>query len=218
MPQGSYALLLLMTLFSPLCPDAQPLSNPPTHHTQRSRRTLAKISIMGTDFRHELEKDIDKEYIPSLIGGPYKGGMEYKPFPWDKGYLCVQSKDSAPAPPIQEVRLQAPTSAKKTASAGDSEGPRERLSGAAEAMRINRSAIDDGNSGDDKQPKSSSVIPPLARMCPFVFALGSPTRNNRRAIKAQAVATPIPFAPASGAVRATVVAEDPTPLALTGWL
>lgn len=198
--------------------DIFPRPNTHTHTHARSLRTLAKISIMGTDFRQELEKDIDKEYIPSLIGGPYKGGMEYKPFAWDKGYLCMQATDAAPAPPIPEVRLQAPSSAKKLTSVGDSEGPRERLSGAAEAMRINRSALDDGNSGDDKQPKQGGVVPPLARMCPFVFSLGSPTRNNRRAIKALAVATPIPFGQASGAVRATVVAEDPTPLALTGWL
>mmetsp|Transcript_31222 Transcript_31222/g.44866 ORF Transcript_31222/g.44866 Transcript_31222/m.44866 type:complete len:349 (+) Transcript_31222:2523-3569(+) len=50
-------------------------------------RTLAKISVMGTSFLSEISGEIDEEFLPSLIGGPYNSGMTYEPFPFDCDYL-----------------------------------------------------------------------------------------------------------------------------------
>ena len=52
--------------------------------------TLQKVSINGHNFQASLEKDLDPELVPALIGGPYKGHMEPNlpgAFVWDRAFM-----------------------------------------------------------------------------------------------------------------------------------
>lgn len=52
--------------------------------------TLQKISINGYNFRASLERDLDPELVPALIGGPYNGHMEPgnpQAFEWDRAFM-----------------------------------------------------------------------------------------------------------------------------------
>lgn len=51
-------------------------------------RTIAKVSVRGSDYMAELLKEIDKDHLPAMVGGFYKGYTEYVPFPFDITFLC----------------------------------------------------------------------------------------------------------------------------------
>jgi hypothetical protein len=51
-------------------------------------KTVAKISMMGATFMDEIEKEIRRENIPALVGGPYIGYQQYVAYPFNRSYLC----------------------------------------------------------------------------------------------------------------------------------
>jgi len=83
-------------------------------------RTIAKVSVSGSGFMTELLQDIDRQYLPgnkrlyttltelrdhhdmlprsaAMVGGEYKGFVEYESFAFDLGYLKVDPCSSAGA-------------------------------------------------------------------------------------------------------------------------
>lgn len=149
-------------------------------------RTLSKISIMGTDFQSELEREISTEFIPSLIGGQYNRGIEYESFAWDRAYLCGTAydfkfdiKDATTQPP---GLCHSSDNSSRLDSRGAEAGPRDE-----DSVRLDH--------GGSLKTESFRVTP---FFCPVI-------RGGSFGISRQNAAQ-------------NPITEDPSPLALTGWL
>lgn len=60
-----------------------------------SAKTVAKISLTGSSFMAEMEKDIEPQFVPSNIGGAYNvDGANQESFTFDTVYLCPGMSDS----------------------------------------------------------------------------------------------------------------------------
>lgn len=196
-------------------------------------RTLAKVSIMGSNFRAELEADIDQQFIPALVGGTYTGGMSYEPLVWDHKYLCCgacyhgDSSGSSSASSADE-KISRTVFGAIGRSSGNVEGGVVTNEGTASsrvfveashsdsshtvveigprersAPRLNRSGLH--TEGERfKSPASTS------RLCPLINSWVK-SWTSRKVIRAASIAHA--SSPANGCS-----VEDQTPLALMGWL
>lgn len=51
-------------------------------------KTIAKVAVMGSNYKSEITQEIPEESLPQLIGGPYVGYQKYVSFPFKRDYLC----------------------------------------------------------------------------------------------------------------------------------
>ena len=52
-----------------------------------AQQTVEKIVLVGTDFKNTILESVDEESVPEMVGGSYKGGLDYEEFDWDKEWL-----------------------------------------------------------------------------------------------------------------------------------
>ena len=147
-------------------------------------RTLAKISIMGTGFWEELEKEISVEFIPTLIGGTYARGIAYESFNWDRTYLCGDLKQPG------ELKQPSVTAVHSTTA----------------TACIFQETVDT-LSTNKPEPVTSLHIE---------RTIGAPRKVVVASLLCHGIGARISSVVATHTVRAQV--EDPSPLALTGWL
>lgn len=52
-------------------------------------QTVEKIVLVGNDFRGAILEEVEEKNIPEMVGGTYKGGLEYEKFDFDVEWLTA---------------------------------------------------------------------------------------------------------------------------------